>query len=212
MQEPLRTIASFTQLLEKRYKGKLDADADEFMGYIVDASVRMKQMILDLLEYSRVGTKQEQYRSVDMESILNNVTANLNDLIKRNHAEITHDPLPVVSGDKSQLLLLFQNLISNAIKFKKESEPPRIHISAARDPENNEYIFSIADNGIGIEKQYFARIFTIFQRLHTRDEYQGTGIGLSIAKRVVGRHGGRIWVESRFGDGAVFYFTIPIGG
>jgi PAS domain S-box-containing protein len=210
LQEPLRTIASFTQLMERRYKGKLDEDADEFMDYIVDASVRMKQMILDLLEYSRVGTKQEKYQSVHMESELNNVLANLNDLIERSHAEITHDPLPVVFGDKSQLLLLFQNLITNAIKFRKEDEPPRIHISAARDPEKNEYVFSIEDNGIGIEKQYFDRIFTIFQRLHTRDEYQGTGIGLSIAKRIVERHVGRIWVESEFGGGSVFYFTIPM--
>lgn len=210
LQEPLRTIASFTQLLERRYKGKLDEDADEFMGYIVDASIRMKQMILDLLEYSRVGTRQGEYQPIDMESELENVFFNLNDLIGRNCAKITHDPLPIVCGDKSQFLLLFQNLISNAIKFRKVDEPPRIHISAARDPEKNEYVFSIADNGIGIEEQYFDRIFTIFQRLHTRDEYQGTGIGLSIAKRIIERHGGRIWVESEFGGGSVFYFTIPI--
>ena len=210
LQEPLRTIASFTQLMERRYKGKLDEDADEFMGYIVDASVRMKQMILDLLEYSRVGTKQEKYQQVCMESQLNSVLANLNDLIERSHAKITHDPLPVVFGDKGQLLLLFQNLITNAIKFRKEDEPPQIHISAGCDPESDEYVFSIADNGIGIEEQYFDRIFIIFQRLHTREEYHGTGIGLSIAKRIVERHGGRIWVESEFGEGAVFYFTIPM--
>ena len=209
LQEPLRTIASFTQLMERRYKGKLDEDADEFMGYIVDASVRMKQMIMDLLEYSRVGTKQEMYQTIDIESKLNNVLVNLNDLIERSRAEITHDPLPVVVGDKSQLLLLLQNLITNAIKFRKEEESPRIHISAVEDLEKNEYVFSIADNGIGIEEQYFERIFTIFQRLHTRDEYQGTGIGLSIAKRIVERHGGRIWVESEFGKGSIFYFTIP---
>ncbi len=210
LQEPLRTIASFTQLMERRYREKLDEDADEFMGYIVDASVRMKQMILDLLEYSRVGTKQENYQSVDMESNLNNVLVNLNDLIKRNNAEITYGPLPVVCGDKSQFLLLFQNMISNAIKFRKPDENPKIHISALENVENDEYLFSIADNGIGIEEQYFDRIFTIFQRLHTREEYQGTGIGLSIAKRIVERHGGRIWVESKFGEGSVFYFTIPM--
>ncbi len=210
LQEPLRTIASFTQLIERRYKGKLDEDADEFMGYIVDASVRMKQMIMDLLEYSRVGTRQEMYQAISMESKLNNVLVNLNDLIERTCAEITHDSLPVVFGDKNQLLLLFQNLITNAIKFRKEDEPPRIHISATCDHEKNEYVFSIADNGIGIEEQYFDRIFTIFQRLHTRDEYQGTGIGLSVAKKIVERHGGRIWVESEFGGGSVFYFSIPI--
>lgn len=210
LQEPLRTIASFTQLLERRYKGKLDEDADEFIGYIVDASVRMKQMIMDLLEYSRVGTKQEKYQPVCMELELNNVLANINDLIERSNAEITHDPLPAVFGDKGQLLSLFQNLITNAIKFRKEDKPPKIHISAAGDPEKDEYVFSIADNGIGIEEQYFDHIFTIFQRLHTRDEYQGTGIGLSIAKRIVERHVGRIWVESEFGKGSVFYFTIPM--
>lgn len=211
LQEPLRTIASFTQLMERRYKGKLDEDADEFMDYIVDASVRMKQMIMDLLEYSRVGTKQEMFQTIDMESKLNNVLVNLSDLIERSRAEITHSPLPLVVGDKSQLLLLLQNLITNAIKFRKEDEPPRIHISAIEDPEKNEYVFSIVDNGIGIEEQYFDRIFTIFQRLHTREEYQGTGIGLSIAKRIVERHGGMIWVESEFGEGSTFYFTIPVG-
>ena len=210
LQEPLRTIASFTQLMERRYKGKLDEDADEFMGYIVDASVRMKQMILDLLEYSRMGTKQEMFQTIHMESELNNVFVNLNDLIERSCAEITHDSLPMVFGDGSQLLLLLQNLITNAIKFRKEDELPKIHISAACDPEKNEYVFSITDNGIGIEEQYFDRIFTIFQRLHTRDEYQGTGIGLSIAKRIVERHGGKIWVESEFGVGSVFYFSIPM--
>lgn len=211
LQEPLRTIASFTQLMERRYKGKLDDDADEFMGYIVDASVRMKQMIMDLLEYSRVGTRQEMYQAIPLESKLNDVLVNLNDLIERSRAKITHDPLPVVFGDESQLLLLLQNLITNAIKFRKENEPPRIHISSACDHERNEYVFSISDNGIGIEEQYFDRIFTIFQRLHTRDEYQGTGIGLSVAKRIVERHGGKIWVESEFGEGSTFYFSIPAG-
>ncbi|MEN6292885.1 MAG: PAS domain S-box protein [Methanobacterium sp.] len=210
LQEPLRTIASFTQLMERRYKGKLDEDADEFMDYIVDASVRMKQMIMDLLEYSRVGTKQEMYQAINIESKLNDVLVNLNDLIERSRAEIIYGPLPVVFGDESQLLLLLQNLITNAIKFRKEDESPRIHISAVKDPEKNEYVFSIADNGIGIEEQYFERIFTIFQRLHTREEYQGTGIGLSVAKRIVERHGGRIWVESEFGEGSTFYFSIPI--
>ncbi len=210
LQEPLRTIASFTQLMERRYKGKLDDDADEFMGYIVDASVRMKQMIIDLLEYSRVGTKQEMFRTISMESELNHALVNLNALIERSHAEITHDPLPVVFGDKSQLVLLFQNLVSNSIKFRKESEPPKIHISSGEDLEKKEYVFSIADNGIGIEEQYFGRIFTIFQRLHTRDEYPGTGIGLSVAKKIVERHGGKIWVESEFGKGSTFYFSIPM--
>ena len=198
-------------MMERRYKGKLDKDADEFMDYIVDASVRMKQMIMDLLEYSRIGTKHEMFQDISIESKLKDVIVNLNDLIERNHAEITYDSLPVVFGDESQLLMLLQNLITNAIKFRKKDKPPRIHISAVEDHEKNEYVFSIADNGIGIEEQYFDRIFTIFQRLHTRDKYQGTGIGLSIAKRIVERQGGHIWVESEFGEGSVFYFTMPVG-
>lgn len=209
MLEPLRTITSFTQILEKRYKGQLDSDADEFIDYIVDASFRMRQMLVDLLEYSKVGAKEIKFRPVDMESILKNTVANLNDLIKRNSAAITHDPLPVVAGEKNQILLVLQNLISNAIKFKKPDEPPEIHISAQEDNKRKEYIFSVRDNGIGIENQYFDRIFTIFQRLHTIEKYHGTGIGLSITKRIIEKHGGRIWVESAYGTGTTFYFTLP---
>ncbi len=210
LQEPLRTIASFTQLLERRYKGKFDSDADEFMDYIVEAAVRMKAQIEGLLEYSRVGTKGEEFKPVDMNRIINETIQSLNISIKETNANIKVNELPEVMGDENQLLRVFQNLISNAIKFKKQEEPLKIHISANKDIYNKEYVFCVQDNGIGIEEQYKERIFTIFQRLHTRDVYKGTGIGLSIVKRIIERHGGRVWVESEFGVGSVFYFTLPV--
>lgn len=210
LQEPLRTVTSFTQLLEMRYKGKLDKDADEFIGYIVDGSVRMKQMIQDLLEFSRVTTKGGEFIPINTEELLKQTLSGIKTVIDENNAKITYDHLPKIIGDDKQIQRVFQNLILNAIKFKKPDEHPKIHISAREDKENNEYVFSIADNGIGIEPQYFDRIFDIFQRLHTREEYSGTGIGLSVVKRTIERHGGRIWVESSFGEGSTFYFTIPI--
>ncbi|MGB9980184.1 ATP-binding protein [Methanobacterium sp.] len=210
LQEPLRTIASFTQLLEKRYKGKFDSDADEFMDYIVEASIRMKEQIEGLLEYSRVGTKGEEFKHVNINVIVNKAIHSLNTSIKETSANIKVDELPEVMGDENQLQRVFQNLISNAIKFKKQEEPPKIHIFANKDIYNKEYVFSVQDNGIGIEEQYSERIFTIFQRLHTRDVYEGTGIGLSIVKRIIERHGGHIWVESEFGVGSTFYFTLSI--
>ena len=210
LQEPLRTIASFTQLLERRYKGKFDSDADEFMDFIVDAAIRMKEQIEGLLEYSRVETKGGEFKQVNTNEILRQTINRLNTFIKESDAEITYDELPVVVGDAEQLQRVFQNLISNAIKFRKCEEPLKIHISAYKSEDNNEYVFSIADNGIGIEEQYMERIFTIFQRLHTRDVYKGTGIGLSIVKRVIKRHGGHIWVESEFGVSSTFYFTLPV--
>ncbi len=209
LQEPLRTIASFTQLLERRYKNRLDSDADEFIEYIVEASIRMKQMILDLLEYSRVARIEKKCKPLKIENLLINVLNSLNLLIKENKAEITYESLPTVVADESQLFRVFQNLIENAIKFRKEDENPKIHISVRKDPQKDEYIFSVSDNGIGIEKQYFDRIFTLFQRLHTKEEYRGTGIGLSISKRIIENHAGRIWVESEVGNGSVFYFTLP---
>ena len=210
LQEPLRTIASFTQLLQRRYEGKLDEDADEFMDYIVEAAKRMKEQIEGLLEYSRVGTKGEEFKPVDMNLILNQTIQNLSASIKEINANIKIDELPEVMGDENQLQRAFQNLISNAIKFKKQEEPLKIHIFANKDIYNKEYVFGVQDNGIGIEEQYSERIFTIFQRLHTRDIYEGTGIGLSIVKRIIERHGGHIWVESEFGVGSTFYFTIPV--
>ncbi len=210
LQEPLRTISSFTQLLERRYRGNLDEDADEFIDYIVEAAQRMQQMILDLLEYSRVVTKSGEFRAFDTNEALNEALFYLKGLIEECHVELTHDKLPKMVADKVQITKVFQNLISNAIKFSKPNEPPQIHISSKKDENKNEYIFSVQDNGIGMDSQYAERIFTIFQRLHTIDEYQGTGIGLSIVKRIIERHGGRIWVESELGKGSTFYFTIPL--
>ena len=210
LQEPLRTIASFTQLLERRYKGKFDKDADEFMNFIVDAAIRMRKMIQDLLEYSRVTTKGEEFKEFNSGDILKQVLDSLKIIIDENNAKITYDSLPVIFADEAQIGRVFQNLISNAIKYKKPDVPLKIHVSAVQDDENKEHIFSISDNGIGIEEQYFDRIFNIFQRLHTREEQEGTGIGLSVVKRIIERHGGRIWVESKLGKGSKFYFTIPL--
>jgi light-regulated signal transduction histidine kinase (bacteriophytochrome) len=179
------------------------------MDYIVDAAKRMQNLINDLLEYSRVTTQGKEFEPVNVEEALDNVLQNLKTSIEENNAEITVDKLPTVTADSLQLVQLFQNLIGNAIKFKKDDEPPKIHISARKDEEKGEYLFSVKDNGIGMETQYAERIFVIFQRLHTREVYSGTGIGLSIAKRIVERHKGHIWVESSFGVGSTFYFTIP---
>ena len=208
LQEPLRTISSFTQLLERRYKEKLDHDADEFIEYVVEAAQRMQKMILDLLEYSRIMTTGGNFMKIDSNEALDGALFYLKCLIEECNVEITHDKLPIIIADQGQLTKVFQNLISNSIKFSKPDEPPKIRISAELG-KNREYIFSVQDNGIGMDPQYIERIFTIFQRLHTLDEYQGTGIGLAIVKRIVERHGGRIWVESELGVGSTFYFTIP---
>ncbi|MGB9937330.1 MAG: sensor histidine kinase [Methanobacterium sp.] len=210
LQEPLRTIASFTQLLERRYRGQLDKDADEFIDYIVEAAVRMKAQINALLEYSRVSTKGKEFELVDTNVILSKTIKSLSTSLKESYAKITVDELPKVMGDADQLQRVFQNLISNAIKFRKCEEPLKIDISSHKSEDEKEYVFVIKDNGIGIEKQYMERIFVIFQRLHTRDVYKGTGIGLSIVKKVIERHGGRVWVESSPGKGSTFYFTLPI--
>jgi len=207
LQEPLRMIGSYTQLLERRYGEKLDADAREFMDFIVDGATRMKQLIEDLLAFSRVGTRGKELRPVQAQSALDRALINLRAAIESSDAQITHDALPDVTADDSQLTQLFQNLIGNAIKFKNKDEPVRIHVGV--HDAGDEWRFSVSDNGIGIEPQYFERIFMVFQRLHTRDEYAGTGIGLAICKKVVDRHHGRIWVESVYGKGSTFVFTLP---
>ena len=209
LQEPLRTIASFTQLLERRYRGQLDDDADEFIEFIVDAAVRMKEMIQGLLEYSRVGTQEVELKEVDMNVELNQALSNLHALISRNNAEIIHDHLPTVRADPDQMVRVFQNLIGNAIKFRKPDVPPEIHISCQTDEENDECVFEVSDNGIGIEKEYKDKIFEVFKRLHAMGKYDGTGIGLSVVKRIIEQYNGRIWVESKFGEGSTFYFTLP---
>jgi PAS domain S-box-containing protein len=206
LQEPLRKVASFTQLLAERYADKLDDDARQFIAYAVDGAHRMQGLINDLLSYSRVGTRGRTFELVDCEGVLGYSLANLEVAIKEGGAVVTHDRLPTVMGDASQLVQLFQNLIGNAIKFRG-SAPPCVHISVAS--QEKEWIFRVRDNGIGIDPQYFDRLFVIFQRLHSKAEYPGTGIGLAVSKKVVERHGGRIWVESEPGKGASFYFSIP---
>lgn len=205
LQEPLRMVSSFTQLLERRYKSQLDDDADDYIGFIVEGAKRMKNLIDDLLAFSRLNTDVREFEVILMEVVLDDVLINLKAAIKENNAQITHEPLPTLNGDPVQINQLLQNLIANAIKFHSH-DPPKIHISAQDLGEN--LLFSIKDNGIGIDKRHQEQIFSIFKRLHTRQEYDGTGIGLSICKRIVERHGGKIWLESEPGRGSTFFFTI----
>jgi PAS domain S-box-containing protein len=205
LQEPLRMVSSYTQLLSRRYKGKLDQSADDYIGFAVDGANRMQRLINDLLAYSRVSTQGKAFQLTDCEAALDQALANLRIALAESKAVITRDPLPIVMGDDIQLVQLFQNLIGNAIKFRGE-EPTTIHIGL--DQKETEWLFYVRDNGIGMDPQYADRIFVIFQRLHSKQEYPGTGIGLSVCKKVVERHGGRIWVESQPGQGSIFYFTI----
>jgi PAS domain S-box-containing protein len=207
LQEPLRMVASYVQLLQKRYRGKLDADADEFIHYAVDGANRMQRLIQDLLSYARVDTRTQPTQIVESAKVFDQAVTNLRVAIAEHQAEVTRDPLPLVRGDATQLAQLLQNLIGNALKFKGDRSP-RVHVSAKVDQQ--QWVFTVRDNGIGIEPKYFERIFAIFQRLHSREQYPGTGIGLAICKRIVERHGGRIWVESEPGAGTAFHFTLPI--
>ena len=199
-------VASYTQLLANRYKDKLDDDARDFIAYAVDGATRMQSLIIDLLNYSRVGTRGKSFQPVNCEATLERVLANLKLTMRESGTVVTHDPLPTVMGDDLQLGQLFQNLLANATKFRSET-PPQIHVSAERG--GSEWTFSVRDNGIGIAPEYAERIFLIFQRLHSKNEYPGTGIGLAVCKKIVERHGGRIWVNSQLGSGATFCFTIP---
>ena len=207
LQEPLRMVSSYTQLLAKRYKGRLDSDADEFIAFAVDGCNRMQGLIQDLLAYSRAGTSERELRKVPSENALRKALTNLRIMIKQSGAVVTHDALPTVRADETQLTQVFQNLVGNAIKYRR-AEDPRVHVSAARNG-GNEWTFSVGDNGLGIDPQYFERIFVLFQRLHGRDEFEGTGIGLAICKKIVERQGGRIWVESQPEKGSTFYFALP---
>jgi PAS domain S-box-containing protein len=206
LQEPLRMVSSYTQLLAKRFEGQLDEKTQKYVHYAVDGASRMQSLINDLLAYSRVGRRGKPLESADSHAILGEALRNLAARIEETHAVITNGDLPTVRADASQLVLVFQNLISNAIKFRREGIPG-IHVSA-RD-KGGEWLFAVKDNGIGIESRHAQRVFEIFQRLHTREEYPGTGIGLSVCKRVVERHGGKIWFESEPGSGTTFFFTIP---
>jgi PAS domain S-box-containing protein len=207
LQEPLRMITGYTSLLARRYHGKLDKDADEFISYAVDGAKRMQGLIQDLLSYSRVGTQGKAFELTDCEEVLAQTLASLQLALEESGATVTHEPLPTVVADETQLGQLFQNLIGNAIKYRN-SRPPQVHVSCTRTA--SEWVFAVKDNGIGIDPRYAARIFVIFQRLHTREEYPGTGIGLAVCKKIVERHGGHIWMESQPGEGATFYFTLPV--
>jgi len=207
LQEPLRMVSSYTQLLMRRYGDKLDGDAKDFTAFIVDGATRMKQLIEDLLAYSRVGTRDKNFKPVDAESSLKRALTNLRAAIQDSGATVTQDKLPTIPCDEVQLAQLFQNLIGNALKFRKPDVAPAVHVGAAE--QGAEWEFMVRDNGIGIEPQYFERIFMVFQRLHDKGEYPGTGIGLAIVKKVVERHGGRIWVQSQPGAGTTFHFTMP---
>lgn len=206
LQEPLRMVASYLQLVDLRYRDKLDADGREFIEFAVDGAKRMQVLINDLLAYSRVGTQGQPFQPTDCEAVLQGILRNLEISIRESGARVTHDPLPTVMGDATQLMQLLQNLVGNALKFVRDKQP-EVHVGAVL--QDGFWTLSIRDNGIGIDAQYFDRIFVIFQRLHARGTYSGTGIGLAICKKIVERHGGRIWVESEVGKGSTFRFTIP---
>lgn len=207
LQEPLRAITGYTQLLVNEYGDRFDETAQEYAGFVIDGAKRMQQLIQDLLAYSRVGTRGKEFAPTDCNVVLKQVLQNLQVAITDNQATITADRLPTINADQNQLVQLLQNLIGNAIKFYR-NEPPQIYLTAAQ--QNNYWLFQVRDNGIGIKPQYLERIFEIFKRLHTRREYPGTGIGLAICKKIVTRHGGRIWAESEPGMGTTFYFTFPL--
>jgi signal transduction histidine kinase len=218
LQEPLRMVSSYVQLIERRYKDKLDDDGREFIDYVVAGATRMQGMVNDLLEYSRVQTRGRSFADVNLDAVLAEVLVDLKLAIEENAGTVTQDPLPLVEGDASQFRRVFLNLVSNAIKYRGEAAP-RIHVSARRiedapvkRPDRSPargWLISVSDNGIGIEAQYFGKLFQLFQRLHTHDKYPGTGLGLALCKRIVERHRGAIWVDSSPGEGSVFYVALP---
>jgi len=206
LQEPLRMVAAYTQLLAERYRGKLDENADKYIGYAVEGALRMQTLILDLLAFSRVGQTETDRKHGECNAAIDIALANMRSAIEESGAVVTHDLLPAVAINPTQLVQLFQNLIGNAIKFRGK-ESPAIRISA--ESQGATWLFAVADNGIGVSPQYKDKIFVIFQRLHTREEYSGNGVGLAICKKIVEHHGGRIWVASEVGCGATFHFTLP---
>ena len=206
LQEPLRMVASYTQLLAERYGGKLDADADKFIHYAVDGALRMQTLVRDLLAFSRIGRDGAHPDRTNCNAVLETAVKNLGIAIEQSGAQVTHHHLPTIVIDTSQLLQVFQNLIGNAIKFR-DSEPPTIQVSASE--EGKDWVFSVADNGIGIAPEHAETVFTIFKRLHTREEYPGSGIGLSICKKIIEQQGGKIWIDSQPGQGCTFKFTLP---
>jgi PAS domain S-box-containing protein len=206
LQEPLRAIATFCDMLRRRYRGRLDEQADQWIEFAVDGARRMQALIQDLLAYSRLESRARPFAPVECEEVYGRAESNLGPAIEEAAACLTHDPLPAIEGDSGQLVQLFQNLLGNAIKFRS-NEPVRIHVSAERSGEG--WLFSVRDNGIGLDPKYGERIFELFKRLHPTDEYPGSGIGLAVCRKVVERHGGRIWVESQPGQGSAFFFTLP---
>jgi light-regulated signal transduction histidine kinase (bacteriophytochrome) len=210
LQEPLRMVSTYVQLFEKRYRGQVDEQAERYIQYAVEGARRMSLLIGDLLEYSRVGRDAPPPGVVSAEQALERAVFDVRAVIEESGAALSHDPLPEVVADAGQLARVFQNLLGNAIKFRAPGVPPRIHVTAAR--RGDDWLFGVEDNGIGIAPQHAERVFVIFQRLHERAQYPGTGIGLAICKKVVERHGGRIWVESEPGRGATFRFTLPASG
>ena len=207
LQEPLRMVASYVQLLERRYRGRLDSDADDFIHYAVDGTKRMQKLIEDLLIYSRTGKRGSGFEPVNCGVALEQALLNLEYTIQSEQASITSDALPMVTADFFQMTQLFQNILGNSLKFHGE-QPPRIHISVRK--EQHEYIFCVRDNGIGIQPAFFERIFILFQRLHTHDQYPGTGIGLALCKKIIECHQGRIWIEPVTGEGAALCFSLPV--
>jgi light-regulated signal transduction histidine kinase (bacteriophytochrome) len=207
LQEPLRMITGYLQLLERRYRGRLDAEAEEFIRFAVDGAARMKELIEDLLRFARTRIERTSFCIVSADLILQNALANLGAAIDESHAEITADSLPSICADPGLLTQVFQNLVANSIKFRKDVHPI-VHVSATR--HDGQWVFAIRDNGIGIEPQYAERVFQLFERLHGSEEYPGTGVGLAISKKVVERHQGRIWFSSTPGEGSTFYFSIPV--
>jgi PAS domain S-box-containing protein len=208
LQEPLRTMSAFSQLLANKYTGKLDADADQFLSFLVSASARMSTLVKDLLAYARLTTEEERPSSVALDEDLEAALTHLDQAVKESGASITHDPMPTLQVDRGQMVRLFQNLIGNAIKYGKPGEPPNVHISA--EQKGTEWVISIRDNGIGFDPKYASTIFEPFKRLHSAEEYPGTGVGLAICRRIVQAQRGRIWAESQPGEGTTFCFTLPV--
>jgi signal transduction histidine kinase len=206
LQEPLRMVVSYMQLVKDKYKDQLDSDGKEFIDFAVNGGKRMQALLLGLLEYARVGSKGKEFEPVSFEEVFGETAANLKIRIEELGARLTHGPLPVVMGERIQLIQLLQNLFANALKFHGP-EKPEVRLTARK--KGKEWIFECQDNGIGIDPKYFERIFIVFQRLHTREEYEGMGVGLAVCRKIVERHGGRIWVESKIGKGSRFYFTLP---
>ncbi|MES1257264.1 MAG: ATP-binding protein [Acidobacteriota bacterium] len=210
LQEPLRTMGAFSQLLARNYAGRLDDEADRILSFIVKAASRMKSLVEDLLAYARITTEVERPASVALDEDLETAITHLSQAVLASGARVTHDALPTVHADRGQMVRLFQNLVGNALKYRKPDEPPTVHIAAQRN--GPEWLFSVRDNGIGFDPRYASLIFAPFKRLHSSAEYPGTGVGLAICSRIVTTHGGRIWAESAPGDGSTFFFTLPVDG